>query len=207
MATETIRFIRDGHVLSRFSPFLLAASSRSIQLHFFQILSPFLFALDAADTGSRVNSRTQISHPASRRINWCQFPGEHPLNLLFYPLPTEHPGCHPLYATVQSQVHSVWAVQWSWFARVNALCNLSRKKSREVAASLPGRFLSRHCFTLCITMEVEPRIAKQYKCHHCCSCKKYQGKGMEGGKKCLCVVFWLTRRSRVHGKNAFWSIL
>ena len=30
-----------------------------------------------------------------------------------------------------------WAVQWSWFARVNALCNLSHKKSREVAASLP----------------------------------------------------------------------
>ena len=25
--------------------------------------------------------------------------------------------------------------------------------------------------------------AKQYKCHHCCSCKKYRGKGMEGGKK------------------------
>ena len=41
-----------------------------------------------------------------------------------------------------------WAVQWSWFARVNALCNLSRKKSWEFAASLPGRFLSRRCFTL-----------------------------------------------------------
>ena len=32
-------------------------------------------------------------------------------------------------------------------------------------------------------MEVETRIAKQYKCHHCCSCKNYWGKGMEGGKK------------------------
>ena len=32
-------------------------------------------------------------------------------------------------------------------------------------------------------MEVEPRIAKQYKYHHCCSCKNYRGKGMEGGKK------------------------
>ena len=29
---------------------------------------------------------------------------------------------------------SYWAIQQSWFARVNALCNLSRKKSREVAA-------------------------------------------------------------------------
>ena len=46
---------------------------------------------------------------------------------------------------------------------MNALCNLLRKKSREVAASLPGRFLSRRCFTLCITMEAEPRIAKQHK--------------------------------------------
>ena len=64
-----------------------------------------------------------------------------------------------------------------------SLSNLSHKKSREVAASLPGRFLSRHCFMLCITMEVEPRIAKQYKCHRCCSCKNYRGKGMEGGKK------------------------
>ena len=70
-----------------------------------------------------------------------------------------------------------WAVQWSWFARVNALCNLSRKKSREVAASLPGRFQSRHCFTLRVTMEVEPRIAMQHKCQHCCSCKKILGKG------------------------------
>ena len=32
---------------------------------------------------------------------------------------------------------------------------------------------------LCITMEVEPRIAKQYKC----SCKNYRGKRMEGGQK------------------------
>ena len=94
-----------------------------------------------------------------------------------------------------------WAVQWSWFARVNALCNLSRKKSREVAASLPGRFLSRRCFTLCITMEVEPIIAKQYKCHHCCSCKNYRGKEMEGGKEESLRRFWLTRRSRVRGKN------
>ena len=69
--------------------------------------------------------------------------------------------------------------------------------------SLPGRFLSRRCFTLCITMEVELRIVKQYKCHHCCSRKNDWEKGMEGGKK-VCV-FWLTRR--VRGKNAFWGIL
>ena len=75
-----------------------------------------------------------------------------------------------------------WAVQWSWFARVNALCNVLRKKSREVAASLPGWFLRRCCFRLCITMEVETRNVKQYKCHHCCGCKNYWGKGMEGGK-------------------------
>ena len=34
-----------------------------------------------------------------------------------------------------------------------------------------------------ITLEVEPRIAKQYKCHHCCSCQNYRGKWMQGGKK------------------------
>ena len=44
---------------------------------------------------------------------------------------------------------------------------------------------------LCITVEVEPRIAKQYKCQCCCSCKNYHGKGMEGGKKvslCGCLA-------------------
>ena len=81
-----------------------------------------------------------------------------------------------------------WAVQWSWFAWVNALCNILCKKSRETAASLLGRFLSGCCFTLCITMEVEPRTAKQYKCHHCCN---YWGKGMEGGKKKVSLHYFL----------------
>ena len=43
---------------------------------------------------------------------------------------------------------------------------------------------------LCITMEVEPRIVKQYKCDHCRSCKNYQGKGMEGGKKSVFASFF-----------------
>ena len=33
-----------------------------------------------------------------------------------------------------------WAIQRSWFARVNALCNLARKKSREVAAHFRADF-------------------------------------------------------------------
>ena len=33
-----------------------------------------------------------------------------------------------------------WVIQRSWFARVNALCNLSRKKSREVAAHFRADF-------------------------------------------------------------------
>ena len=57
---------------------------------------------------------------------------------------------------------------------------------------LTGWFLSRCCFTLCITVEVEPRIVKQYKCQYCCICKNYRGKVMEDGKKCLCIIFWLT---------------
>ena len=58
--------------------------------------------------------------------------------------------------------------------------------AQEVArgrSALPGRFRSKRCFTLCITVDVEPRIAKQYKCQYCCSCTNYRGKGMEGGKK------------------------
>ena len=38
---------------------------------------------------------------------------------------------------------------------------------------------------LCITVEVEPRIAKPYKCQYCCGCKNYRGKGIEGGKVSL----------------------
>ena len=34
-----------------------------------------------------------------------------------------------------------------------------------------------------MTMEVEPRTAKQYKCHYCCVCKNYRGKVMEDGEK------------------------
>ena len=95
-------------------------------------------------------------------------------------------------------------VQWSWFARVNALCNLSRKKSREVAASLPAPFLSRRSFMLCIRMEVEPRIAaKQYwQMPPILQLQNYRGKAMEGGKKkWICVVFWLTKRSRFRGEK------
>ena len=102
-----------------------------------------------------------------------------------------------------------WAIQRSWFARVNALCNLSRKKSpREVAAQLPGRFLSRRCFTLCITVEVEPRIAKQYKWQYCCSCTNYRGKGLEGGGKMSLRRFLADQKiANSYLKNAFWGIL
>ena len=76
------------------------------------------------------------------------------------------------------------AIQRSWFARVNVLCNLSAKQSvARGGSALLGRFLSRRCFTLCIMVEVETRIAKQYKCQYCCSCKNYRGKGMEGENK------------------------
>ena len=38
------------------------------------------------------------------------------------------------------RIHDYWAIQRSWCARVNALCNLSRKKSREVAAHFRADF-------------------------------------------------------------------
>ena len=108
-----------------------------------------------------------------------------------------------------------WAIQRSFFARVNALRNLSRKKSREVAACLVviGRFSEafllewmpfvifrarsrersqRHFWvgvaSRCV--EVEPRIAKQYKCQYYCSCKNYRGKWMKGGKKVSAFFFF-----------------
>ena len=45
-------------------------------------------------------------------------------------------------------------------------------------------------------MEVEPRIAKQYKCHHCCSCKNYRGKGVEDGEKSVFALFFGRQEDR-----------
>ena len=47
-----------------------------------------------------------------------------------------------LVVSVDVKQHGLyWAIQRSWFARVNALCNdLSRKKSREVAAHFRADF-------------------------------------------------------------------
>ena len=50
---------------------------------------------------------------------------------------------------------------------------------------------------LCITMEVEPRIAKQYNTTNATtvrSCKNYWGKGMEGGKKMSWGHFWANQK-------------
>ena len=38
---------------------------------------------------------------------------------------------------------------------------------------------------LCISMEVEPRIMKQCKCHHCCGCKITWESGWRVEKRCL----------------------
>ena len=77
-------------------------------------------------------------------------------------------------------------------------CKRSRERSQRTSRPISEYAL---LHAVHITVEVEPRIAKQYKCQYCCSCKNYCGKGMEGGKKCLCVVFLLPRRSRVRRKK------
>ena len=73
--------------------------------------------------------------------------------------------------------------------------------------SLSGWFLSRRCFTLCLTMEVEPTTAKHHKCYQCCSCKKLLGKGDGGWNKVSLLRFLADRRSRVLGKNVVLGIL
>ena len=56
-------------------------------------------------------------------------------------------------------------------------------------------------------MEVEPRIVKQYKCHHCCSCKNYWEKGMEGGKKVsLCHFLADQKIASLWKKMQFWGM-
>ena len=79
-----------------------------------------------------------------------------------------------------------------------------RARSRErPQLSLPGRFLGRCVFTLCITMEVEPRTAKQYKCRH---------RTKEGGKSVFASFFgWpenrnfvVKRKRKEKRKTFFW---
>ena len=92
----------------------------------------------------------------------------------FAPIP-ETPGAPPLSADTIGWFSEAGLLEWMCFVIFRA----------RGCSTLPGRFLSRHCFTLCITVEVEPRIVKQY----CCSCKNYRGKGMEGVKK-KCALFF-----------------
>ena len=63
---------------------------------------------------------------------------------------------------------------------MNALCNLSRKKLREAAASLPGQFLSRRCFTL---WKMNLELRSSTNATTVVVAKNYRGKGMEGGGK------------------------
>ena len=72
---------------------------------------------------------------------------------------------------------------------MNALCNLSRKKSREVAASLPGRFLSRRCFTLCINNGSSTKNCEAIEIPPLLQLQKLPGKGMEGGEKSVFASF------------------
>ena len=45
-------------------------------------------------------------------------------------------------------------------------------------------------------MEVEPRTAKQYKCHHCCNCKKSTRKGDGGWEKSVFASFFARPEDR-----------
>ena len=93
-----------------------------------------------------------------------------------------------------------WAVQWSWFARVNALCNLSLKKSREVASSLPADFcvgVVSHCLQ---QWKLNLELRKCTNATTVAVAKTTGERGWRVEKKCLCIGFWLTRRSRVREK-------
>ena len=91
-----------------------------------------------------------------------------------------------------------WAVQWSWFAQVNALCNLSCKKSQKITAAT-SRPISEYAL---VHVEYNggswTENAETLQMPLLLCLQKLQGKGDGGwGKKCLCVVFCLTRRKLV----------
>ena len=47
----------------------------------------------------------------------------------------------------------------------------------------------------------QQEFAMQYKCQYCCDCK---GKGDGMWKRCLCIIFWFTRRSCVEKNAIYW---
>ena len=80
-------------------------------------------------------------------------------------------------------------------------------RSCERLQRTSGRFLSRCCFMLCVTVEVEPRIAKQYKWQYCCSCINHGGKGMKGGKKVSLHHLLAGQKITSLYKKSIWGIL
>ena len=95
-------------------------------------------------------------------------------------------------------MHSYWVIQRSWFARVNVLCNLLRKKSQEVTAHFRADFWK---------WKLNLESQSSTNANTVAVVKITMERGWRVDKKCLCVVFWLTRRSQVHRTNAFWGIL
>ena len=65
------------------------------------------------------NDKSDHIAPLFQSTHWCPFPQriEYKINALCY-----------------------WAIQRSWFARVNALCNISRNMLQEVAAHFRADF-------------------------------------------------------------------
>ena len=89
--------------------------------------------------------------PGRRQITFSRIPTYPWLKLKGGTLPTLWQPCEVLGIVRFSEAD---LQEWMRFVIFRARCR----------SALPGRFLRMRCFTLCITVEAEPRIAKQYKC-------------------------------------------
>ena len=63
------------------------------------------------------------------------------------------------------------------------------------------RLLSRRCFRLYNKGKLNLELRGCTKWHNSCFCENYRGKLDGGWKKSVCIVFHMTRRSRVCGRN------
>ena len=100
-----------------------------------------------ADAFCRVRRLTDAFHRVRRLGVW-------PL-IIFLVLPygSHTPSSEDLFPFLEDGC-CYWAVQWNWFAWVNTRHNHLLKSPEMSQLPLPGWFLSRHCFMLCIKMEV-----------------------------------------------------
>ena len=101
-------------------------------------LQPALIKCEGGDKRTAVTLLRKVKRPAITHT--AQWEVKRP-TIILQRNTKDNPSPKQCYERTRQEVnHHYWAIQRSWLASVHALCNLSRKKSREVAAHFLADF-------------------------------------------------------------------